>query len=58
MNFPLDWASVLIGCTGVGLLALAGAMIALVLWQSRRVEAKWRESASQPGSEHHPRREG
>ncbi|MGQ9665858.1 MAG: hypothetical protein ACUVWB_00965 [Anaerolineae bacterium] len=58
MNFPLDWASALIGCTGVGLLVLAGGMVALVLWQSRRVEAKWRESAGQRSDENHHRREG
>lgn len=55
MNFPLDWASVLIGCTGVGLLALAGGMIALVFWQSRRVEARRREKASQPSDANHRR---
>lgn len=47
MNFPLDWASLFIGCTGVGLLALAAGMIALVLWQSRRMEAKHRQRASE-----------
>ncbi|MBC7241876.1 MAG: hypothetical protein H5T60_05465 [Anaerolineae bacterium] len=51
MNAPLDWVSVLIGCTGVGLLALAAGMIALVFWQSRRMEAKHRQRESQPNDE-------
>lgn len=51
MNLPLDWASLFIGCTGVGLLALAAGMIALVLWQSRRMEAKHRQNAGRPDDE-------
>jgi|GEM_PF-5073600 high-affinity Fe2+/Pb2+ permease len=51
MNAPLDWISVLIGCTGVGLLALAAGMVALVLWQSRRIEAKRRQKDGQPDDE-------
>ncbi len=53
MNPPWDWAALLIGCTGVGLLTLAGAMIALVFWQSRRIQARSQHSAGRPHDEHH-----
>lgn len=51
MNVPIDWAALFIGCTGVGLLALSAGIIALVLWQSRRMEAKHHQRASKHDDE-------